>query len=134
MNDAIAGRDDATGNTHDPKDAEVSVLPWDDQALQAGSRGRCPPLAQTVSWAVLWLGAFIGGVPLMLASGTSNRTPRTLGQSRRFHQARQEPMPEERGVHADHDGHQREHVKHDACLPSRRSTLLLEDRVAATQP
>jgi hypothetical protein len=40
-------------------------------------------------------------------------------------------MPEEQDVHADHDGYQREHVKHDACLPSHRSTLLLEDRVAA---
>jgi hypothetical protein len=40
-------------------------------------------------------------------------------------------MPEEQDVHADHDGYQREHEKHDACLPSDRSTLLLEDRVAA---
>src|SRR5271166_2561647 len=44
---ANAGRDDATGNTHDPKDAEVAVLPWDDQTLQAGSQGRCPPSAKT---------------------------------------------------------------------------------------
>src|SRR5271165_6771062 len=44
---ANAGRDDATGNTRDPKGAEVAVLPRDDQALQAGSRGRRPPLAQT---------------------------------------------------------------------------------------
>jgi hypothetical protein len=49
-----------------------------------------------------------------------------------YHQALPEPMPEEQDVHADHDGYQREHVKHDACLPSHRSTLLLEDRVAAT--
>jgi hypothetical protein len=41
-------------------------------------------------------------------------------------------MPEEQDVHADHDGYQREHVNHGACLPSHRSTLLLEDRVAAT--
>jgi len=41
-------------------------------------------------------------------------------------------MPEEQDVHADHDGYEREHVKHDACLPSHRSTLLLDDRVAAT--
>ncbi len=41
-------------------------------------------------------------------------------------------MPEEQDVHADHDGYQREHVKHEACLPSHRSTLLLDDRVAAT--
>jgi hypothetical protein len=39
-------------------------------------------------------------------------------------------MPEEQYVHADHDGYRREHVKQDACLPSHRSTLLLEDRVA----
>ena len=49
-----------------------------------------------------------------------------------YHQALPEPMPEEQDVHADHDGYQREHVKHDACLPSHRSTLLLEDGVAAT--
>jgi hypothetical protein len=49
-----------------------------------------------------------------------------------YHQALPEPMPEDQDVHADHDGYQREHVKHDACLPSHRSTLLLEDRVAAT--
>jgi hypothetical protein len=48
-----------------------------------------------------------------------------------YHQALPEPMPEDQDVHADHDGYQREHVKHDACLPSHRSTLLLEDRVAA---
>ena len=41
-------------------------------------------------------------------------------------------MPEEEDVHADHDGYQREHVKHDACLLSHRSTLPLDDRVADT--
>ena len=35
-----AGRDDATGETLDPKDAEVAVLPRVDQELRAGSRGR----------------------------------------------------------------------------------------------
>jgi hypothetical protein len=30
----------------DPKAAEVAVRPWVDQAVQAGSRGRCPPPAQ----------------------------------------------------------------------------------------
>ena len=49
-----------------------------------------------------------------------------------YHQALPEPMPEEQDVHADHDGHQHEHAKHDDCLPSHRSTLLLDDRVAAT--
>ncbi len=44
-------------------------------------------------------------------------------------------MPEEQDVDADHDGHQREYIKHDACLPSHRSTVLLEDggdRLAGT--
>jgi hypothetical protein len=41
-------------------------------------------------------------------------------------------MPEEQDIHADHDGYKREHVKHDACLPSHRSILLFEDRIAAT--
>src|ERR1019366_4216597 len=45
--DARGGRDTATGKTRDAKDAEVAVLPWIDQALHAGSRGKCPPLAQT---------------------------------------------------------------------------------------
>jgi len=47
-----------------------------------------------------------------------------------YDQALPEQMPEEQDVRTDHDGYQREHVKHDACLPSHRSTLLLEDRVA----
>src|SRR5215469_11297443 len=33
------GRDAATGNTRDPKGAQVAVLPWVDQALQARSWG-----------------------------------------------------------------------------------------------
>ena len=41
-------------------------------------------------------------------------------------QALPEPMPEEQDVDADHDGYQREHVKHDACLPSHGSSLLLD--------
>jgi len=49
-----------------------------------------------------------------------------------YHQALPEPMPKEQDVHADHDGCQRECEKHDARLPSRRSTLPLEDRLAAT--
>ena len=44
---AADGRDTATGNTRDPRDAEVAVLPWVDQAVHAGSRGRYPPPAQT---------------------------------------------------------------------------------------
>src|SRR5258707_11810910 len=35
-----------------------------------------------------------------------------------------EPVPEEQDVHADHDGYQREHVKHDGCLSSHPSFLL----------
>jgi hypothetical protein len=38
--DACGGLDTATENTHDPREAEVAVLPWVDQAVQAGSRGR----------------------------------------------------------------------------------------------
>jgi len=33
-------------------------------------------------------------------------------------------VPEEQDVHADHDGYQREHVKHDGCLSSHRFVLL----------
>jgi hypothetical protein len=35
-----------------------------------------------------------------------------------------EVMPEEQDVHADHDGYQREHVKHDGRLSSHRLVLL----------
>ena len=35
-----------------------------------------------------------------------------------------ELVPEEQDVHADHDGYQREHVKHDGCLSSHRFVLL----------
>ena len=35
-----------------------------------------------------------------------------------------ELVPEEQDVHADHDGYQCEHVKHDGCLSSHRSFLL----------
>jgi pimeloyl-ACP methyl ester carboxylesterase len=37
--DARDGRDAASGATRDAKEAEAAVLPWVDQALQAGSRG-----------------------------------------------------------------------------------------------
>ncbi len=37
--DARGGRDTATGNTPDPKEAEVAVLIGHDQTLHAGSRG-----------------------------------------------------------------------------------------------
>ena len=33
-------------------------------------------------------------------------------------------VPEEQDVHADHDGYQGEHVKHDGCLSSHRFLLL----------
>src|SRR5262245_48226818 len=42
-----------------------------------------------------------------------------------------EPVPEEQDVHADHDGYQREHVKHDGCLSSHPSFLL---RAAELEP
>jgi hypothetical protein len=38
--DARGGREAATGNTRDPEEAEVAVLPWVDQPVQAGPRGR----------------------------------------------------------------------------------------------
>jgi hypothetical protein len=40
------------------------------------------------------------------------------------HQPLPEPIPEEQDVHTDHDGYQREHVKHDGCLSSHPSFLL----------
>jgi hypothetical protein len=67
---------------------------------------------------------------LMDASGTSDRTPRTPGQFRHY-QPLPEPVPEEQDVHADHDGYQREHVKHDGCLSSHPSFLL---RAAELEP
>ena len=42
---ARGGVDTATGNTRDPGEAEVAVLPWVDQAVHALSRRRCPPSA-----------------------------------------------------------------------------------------
>jgi hypothetical protein len=44
--EARGGLDTATANARDPEAAEVAVLKWPDQALQAGPRGRCPPPAQ----------------------------------------------------------------------------------------
>ena len=46
-NGAKAGQDDTSGNAHACDRTEVAVLPWRDYALHAGSRGRCPPPAQT---------------------------------------------------------------------------------------
>ena len=46
--DARGAREEATGNTREAKGAEVTVLPWIDQALHACSRGRCPPPAKTL--------------------------------------------------------------------------------------
>lgn len=40
------------------------------------------------------------------------------------HQPPPEPIPEEQDVHADHNGYQREHVKHDDCLSFHRSFLI----------
>ena len=39
--DPRGGRDTATGDTPDPKEAEVAVLKWEDEALHPGSRRRC---------------------------------------------------------------------------------------------
>src|ERR1700748_2473288 len=38
--DACGGRGAATDDTRDPKEAELAVLPWVDQAVHARSRGR----------------------------------------------------------------------------------------------
>src|SRR5665213_1449128 len=40
-----------------------------------------------------------------------------------YHQPLQEVVPEEQDVHADHDGYQREHVKHDRAPYSHQSNL-----------
>jgi hypothetical protein len=37
------------------------------------------------------------------------------------HQPLPEPVPEKQDIHADHDGYQREHVKHNGCLSSHAS-------------
>jgi len=41
------------------------------------------------------------------------------------YQPLREVVPEEQNVHADHDGYQRKHVKHDACLSCH--SLVLHD-------
>ena len=41
-----------------------------------------------------------------------------------YYQPLPELVPEEQDIHTDHDSYQREHVKHDGCLPSHRSCLL----------
>ena len=41
-----------------------------------------------------------------------------------YYQSLPEVVPEEQDVHADHDGYQREHIKHDGCLSSHRLVLL----------
>ncbi len=41
-----------------------------------------------------------------------------------YYQPLPELVPEEQDVHADHDGYQREHVKHDGCLSSHRYSPL----------
>jgi hypothetical protein len=46
-NGAKADQDDTGGNAHASECAEVAVLEWPDYALQARSRGGCPPPAQT---------------------------------------------------------------------------------------
>ena len=56
---ANAGRDDATGNTHDPKDAEVAV-PHGMIRRRKPDRGRDAHHSRRRFAAVLWLGAFIG--------------------------------------------------------------------------
>ena len=43
-----AGQDDPTGNAHACRGTEVAVLPRRDDESHAGSRGRCPPPAETL--------------------------------------------------------------------------------------
>jgi len=60
---------------------------------------------------------------LMDASGPQIGRREHQGNSDVHYQPLPEPVPEEQDVHADHDGYQREHVKHDGCLfPSFLST------------
>ena len=49
------------------------------------------------------------------------------------HQPLPESVPEEQDVYPDHDGYQREHVKHDGCLSSHSSILLLRPRRASRE-
>jgi hypothetical protein len=80
-------------------------------------------------------GPFLPGDSPTPGSPTRASSPWTLQESeieRREHkdnsdvhyQPLQELVPEEQDVHADHDGYQRDHVKHDGCLSSHRSFLL----------
>jgi hypothetical protein len=75
--DARSDRDTATGNSREPKDAKVAVLPRADQARQAGSRGSGPPTAQTckTEWS---FGAFIG----MPRRGSGGGNPLAISQRR----------------------------------------------------
>jgi hypothetical protein len=41
-----------------------------------------------------------------------------------YYQSLPEPVPEEQDVHANDDGYEREHVKHDGCVFSHRFFLL----------
>lgn len=79
---ACCGRYKATGYMRDRKGTQVAVLPWIDQALHAGSRWRRPPAAKASRSGVLVGCAHRVSVAL-IASRTSNRTPRTPAQSRR---------------------------------------------------
>jgi hypothetical protein len=45
-NGAKTGQNDTSGNAHASEPTEVAVHEWPDYALQARSRGRCPPPAQ----------------------------------------------------------------------------------------
>src|SRR5215510_3700722 len=51
-----------------------------------------------------------------------------------YYQPLPEPVPEEQDVHADHDGYQREHVKHDRCLSSHPSFLLRAAEIGSICP
>src|SRR5262249_57428524 len=51
-----------------------------------------------------------------------------------YYQPLPEPVPEEQDVHADHDGYQREQVKHDRCLSSHPSFLLRAAEIGSICP
>src|SRR5262249_14965090 len=64
-----------------------------------------------------------GGVSWMLQKPQVERREHQ-DNSDVYYQPLPEPVPEEQGVHAGHNGYQCEHVKHDGCLSSHTSFLL----------
>src|SRR5262249_4787359 len=90
----------------------------------SGDGSECPVMVAISASVHPAMASRVTPAALMDASGTSDRTPRTPGQFRRSISAAPRTVPEEQDVHADHDGYQREYVKHDGCLSSHPSFLL----------